>query len=253
MIPSLNQPVAMMLNRLRRLLGTPARFPPAPARARHTEPSMLFSADDEPGRPSPALIELALKLADRARGIDLGWLCERLPADGIRYPEIWPGEHYRLLAAAVDVLRPRLVIEIGTAEGLSALAMRQYLPPEGRLVTFDVVPWRTYPDVRLTDADFADGRLEQRVEDLSDPAVFAANAGRLRDAGLVFMDAAKDGQLEQVLLDHFETLRFVQPSLFILDDVRLWNMLRIWRSVTRPKLDLTSLGHWSGTGLIEWN
>jgi hypothetical protein len=36
------------------------------------------------------------------------------------------------------------------------------------------------------------------------------------------------------------------------DDIRLWNMLRTWRTINRPKLDLTSFGHWSGTGLVDW-
>ena len=26
-----------------------------------------------------------------------------------------------------------------------------------------------------------------------------------------------------------------------------------WRCVSRPKFDITSLGHWSGSGLIDWN
>jgi len=31
------------------------------------------------------------------------------------------------------------------------------------------------------------------------------------------------------------------------------NMVGIWRRVTRPKFDITSFGHWSGSGLIDWN
>ncbi len=36
------------------------------------------------------------------------------------------------------------------------------------------------------------------------------------------------------------------------DDIRVWNMLEIWRGIRRPKLDLTSFGHWSGTGLVDY-
>jgi hypothetical protein len=35
------------------------------------------------------------------------------------------------------------------------------------------------------------------------------------------------------------------------DDTRLWSMLRFWRQLPYPKMDLTSFGHWSGTGLVE--
>lgn len=36
------------------------------------------------------------------------------------------------------------------------------------------------------------------------------------------------------------------------DDIRLWNMLRIWREIRLPKMDMTSFGPWCGTGLCEW-
>lgn len=35
-------------------------------------------------------------------------------------------------------------------------------------------------------------------------------------------------------------------------DIRLWNMPAFWRDVPLPKLDLTSFGHWSGTGVGQW-
>jgi len=41
--------------------------------------------------------------------------------------------------------------------------------------------------------------------------------------------------------------------LVVFDDIRQWNMLKIWRDITRPKIDLTSFGHWTGTGIIDWN
>jgi hypothetical protein len=35
------------------------------------------------------------------------------------------------------------------------------------------------------------------------------------------------------------------------DDTRLPSMLKFWRELDYPKLDFTSFGHWSGTGLVE--
>jgi hypothetical protein len=37
------------------------------------------------------------------------------------------------------------------------------------------------------------------------------------------------------------------------DGIRVLNMIGIWRRLARPKMDLTSFGHWSGTGLADWN
>ena len=66
------------------------------------------------------------------------------------------------------------------------------------------------------------------------------------------MDAAKDGQMERQFLSLFDSLAFRNAPVAIFDDIRLWNMLDIWRGVRRPKLDLTSFGHWSGTGLVDY-
>src|SRR5205085_3118297 len=106
----------MLLGRIVRRLRRPPGFPPSPVVVRHAEPSWLYSADDEGGRPSPSLIDLALRLVDRARSMDLMDVSARIPAGQIRYPDVWPGEHYRLLAAAVALLQPKNIVEIGTAE-----------------------------------------------------------------------------------------------------------------------------------------
>ena len=215
-------------------------------------PSAILSADDDPGRANRPMIELSLRVARAALDIDLSDLSRRLPAPPW-WPEIWPGEHYKLLAGFVQVLQPRNVIEIGTATGLSALALKKFLPPNGRVTTFDIVPWREYPGRVLTPADFADGKLEQVVADLTKPEVARGHAKLLGDADLLFVDAAKDGRMEAVLLDHFAAIGLREGAWLVFDDIRLQEMIAIWRSVCLPKLDLTSFGHWSGTGLVQWS
>jgi hypothetical protein len=36
-------------------------------------------------------------------------------------------------------------------------------------------------------------------------------------------------------------------------DIRVLDMIENWRRLNRPKLGVTSFGHWSGTGLLDWN
>ena len=38
----------------------------------------------------------------------------------------------------------------------------------------------------------------------------------------------------------------------IFDDIKDLNMLRFWRRLAKPKLELMSFGHWTGTGLTLW-
>lgn len=219
--------------------------------ARHAEPSAVFSADDDPGRPTDALIALALRAADRARTVSLAGVSARLPGPPY-YPDVWPGEHYRLLAALVAELAPRAVVEVGTAAGLSALALLHALPADATLTTFDVVPWERVPRPALRPADFADGRLRQVVGDPADPRVLAAHAPAFRAADLIFVDGPKDGAFEPALLAALEALGLPLRPLVVFDDIRLPPMLGVWRGIARPKLDLTSFGHWSGTGLVRW-
>jgi predicted O-methyltransferase YrrM len=240
---------------LRRLPRTKAnllrRLLPPPVRARHVEYSMIVSADDEPAQPSRRLIELAAKTVPAASEIQLIDISGRITA-GVRYPDVWPGEHYRLLAALVQLLQPRLVVEIGTAQGLSALALKKFAPADGKVVSFDIMPWREIPETCLRQSDFDDGRLEHYVGDLSDPTVFSRHSSLLEQAEVIFVDAPKDGRFEPQFLKSLERLHFQSAMLLVLDDIRLWNMLATWRQLTRPKLDVTSFGHWSGTGLVDW-
>jgi hypothetical protein len=74
----------------------------------------------------------------------------------------------------------------------------------------------------------------------------------LKTADFIFLDASKDGVTEKRFLENFNLVPFRDRMLLLLDDIRLWNMLKIWRDISMPKLDITSFGHWSGTGIVEW-
>lgn len=195
------------------------------------------------------LLEVAINAATSARSVNLGWLSQR---SSDPFPEIWPGEHYKLLAALVSVLRPKTIVEIGTATGMSALAMKSALPDDGKIITFDLLAWRNDPNAVLRDDDFADGRLVQRLDDLSTPAGWRANADVLQDANLIFVDARHDGHQEREFLRGFDDVGLSNAPIVVFDDIRVWGMLAFWREIDRPKLDLTSFGHWSGTGLVDY-
>jgi predicted O-methyltransferase YrrM len=167
--------------------------------------------------------------------------------------ETWPGEHYKLLKSICQVLKPDLVVEIGTFEGPSALSMLEGMNKSSRLVTFDIVPWKCIPTTWLKTTDFDNGRLAQIVGDLSKPEVFRMHQALFESADLIFIDGPKDIVFETQLLDRLETISLKKDTLVVVDDIRKWNMLKIWKYLARPKLDFTSFGHWSGTGLIDWN
>ena len=224
---------------------------PQPAGVRHGEYSMLFSADDAVGQPSDRLIKIALQAVAEARTITLDAICARMP-EPPWYPNIWPGELYRLLAGLVRVLQPARIIEVGTGLGTSTLTMAQASPPGTRIVTFDILGWRQSPNSLLRENDFAGGRLVQYTDDVSWPEEFAKHRQAFQDADFLFLDAAKDGFMEDRLLRLLQSVTFRTTPIVMFDDIRVWNMLKVWREIPFPKLDLTSFGHWTGTGLVEW-
>ena len=223
---------------------------PKPIETRHAEYSMLFSADDDPARPSARLIDVALAAIAAARDIRLEEL-HRRSRSPVDFINLWPGEHYRLLAAFVKVLQPKTVIEIGTGGGGAALAMKELLPAGGQVTTFDIIPWHRVRETAIQESDFTDGRFAQHLDDVTQAAGLEKHRALFERADFIFIDAAKDGRMETRLMQLFQTFPFKPSALFAFDDIRLWNMLVVWRSLRWPKLDLTSFGHWTGTGLAE--
>jgi len=225
---------------------------PLPFSCRHIEYSAIASLDDDAGQPNKRLLDISTLAIEQARRVDLSWVSKRMMAPPY-YPEIWPGEHYKLLAGLVMAQKPKRIVEIGTFQGLSALSMKGSLPPGSELIAIDIVPWNKIKDSAFRAPDFEDGKLRQVIGDLSDTAFFNSFAETLSGCDFLFVDAPKNVVFEQTFLQHLSKIRLPSDALVVFDDIRQWNMLSIWRGIAKPKLDLTSFGHWTGTGIIDWN
>ncbi|HEV7752580.1 MAG TPA: O-methyltransferase [Baekduia sp.] len=119
------------------------------------------------------------------------WM-QRVHAEAVAdlpYPSMLSGPVVgRLLETLVFALRPRLVVEVGTYAGYSALAMAAALPPGGRVVTLEL---------EEAHADFAQRHVDaspyaDRIEIVRGPAL--ESLARLDGPfDLVFIDADKTG------------------------------------------------------------
>jgi predicted O-methyltransferase YrrM len=140
-----------------------------------------------------------------------------------------------------------LVVEIGTYLGQGTLALSL---GADSVVTYDITDWRSFPTTVLRESDF-DFRIEQRIGDLSDPDFFASQLDTLLAADVIFVDGPKDGVFERVFgTQLYEAIRG-SGAVVIWDDIRLLAMVDVWRRFTVHKLDATSFGHWSGTGITH--
>jgi hypothetical protein len=117
-------------------------------------------------------------------------------------------------------------------------------------VTYDVVPWSDLEGTLLDSSDFGP-YLQQRLGDLSDPEYFASQMDILKEAQLIFLDGPKDGRFEPEFLKLLLPQIAGSRTLLVVDDIRTLSLLELWRTLPLPKMDVTSLGHWAGTGLAE--
>lgn len=130
-------------------------------------------------------------------------------------PQMLTGEvEGRFLEFLVFLARPRLVLEIGTYSGYSALSMAQALPAEGRIVTCELDPER----VAFAERHIAAAGMSDRIDVRQGPAgdTIAALDGPF---DLVFIDADKEGYL-----DYYEAVlpKLSARGLIVVDNV-LWS------------------------------
>lgn len=225
-------------------------LPAVPVRARHAEWSAVSSADDLYVRPTDALVALLLEAAENARDVRLDEIASRCATeDEAGWVNLWPGEHYRLLVGLVVAARARFAVEVGTFRGHGALALKEAIPADGAVVTYDVIAWSDIDEAVVRAEDF-DHQLEQRIGDLSSPEFLEQQLETLKAADLIFVDGPKDGVFEPTFCHEVLPRLTDRSRLVVFDDIKRMNMLQLWRDLPFAKLDATSLGHWSGTGLL---
>jgi len=109
--------------------------------------------------------------------------------DALTSPQMLSGAVVgRLLETLVWLRRPRLVLEIGTYSGGSALWLAGALPGGGRIVSCEIDPERA----AFAEAQIAQAGMAGRVEVRRGPAL-ATIRGLHEPLDLVFLDADKTG------------------------------------------------------------
>ncbi|MBU3612842.1 methyltransferase [Polynucleobacter sp. MG-27-Goln-C1] len=214
---------------------------------RHFEPSLIHSVDDDIG-PNIFLVELFLS------AYKLAWESSvQVPnpeLEDAHYFNVLPGEHYRLLKSIACTLHAKAIVEIGTYTGMGSIAFSQGIDEGGTIHTFDIKAWNLFSS-HLNKELIDSKKVIQILGDLSDIDTFNKHSELLNNANIIFMDAPKDGDFEYKFLSLIQALKPKENKLLIIDDIRFVNMIDLWRSIKSPKLDISSLAHWSGTGLVD--
>jgi len=214
--------------------------------ARDARISYIASIDDDEAYFNHNLFEKSLSWLSKAYEIKLS---NDINKPGYKFYNQFPGEHYRLLAALCLLEKPNVAIDLGTFTGMSSRVMLDY--SNAKVFTFDLVDWKEF-DSYLNIYDFKSNRISQSKDDLSKSDNFDKHKSIFRNSDLIFLDGPKNVIFEESLLDLFFQLDFpIKNRYLIVDDIKFPEMFNFWRKIKSPKIDLSSFGHWSGTGVVD--
>lgn len=217
--------------------------------------SQLTWAFAESSKVDSAFISKIVKYINAASSMELKFDPSIEPDKSRQYEfeyvnmNMFPGEHYRLLVGILNTEKFVNFTEIGTGSGIASKAILN--KTNAYIKTFDIVPWEEN-NSHITKDEFNNKRFEQIITDLSNDDSFKNYCDLIVNSDLIFLDADKSGTFEDTLLDKISKANFESNfRLLFIDDIRYLSMYKIWKKIKNPKIDLTSFGHWSGSGLVD--
>jgi len=144
-------------------------------------------------------------------------------------------EHYKLLAYLASLFPDQYVMDIGTHFGNSSLALA--MPGTINVISYDIADYRKLK--RLPK------KVIYRVGD------FREDEHTLK-CPFIFIDVdPHDGIQEKAFHEFF--LENNYKGMVFWDDINANDAMKEWwNSITTTKYDLTAIGHWSGTGMIDY-
>jgi len=148
-----------------------------------------------------------------------------------------PGkEHYKLLAYLSTQYNNKILLDIGTYKGCSALAMAHN--DKNLVKSFDIRSGLRGITNQPDNVEFIDDNvLDLKYSDL------------VKSSPLILLDTDHDGSFEREFYSYLKSINW--KGTLVLDDINFNDAMRdFWNSITEEKYDITHIGHHSGTGLV---
>ena len=141
-------------------------------------------------------------------------------------------EHYRLLMYASTLYDNSIIFDVGTNKCMSCLALSYNT--SNMIKSFDVVKL------------FEENPIRNNVEYIIGDSTLHPD---LPKVSLIFLDVDHDGTYENKFYNHLKSINW--KGILLLDDIHLNDpMIEFWNNISETKYDITSIGHWSGTGMV---
>lgn len=171
-----------------------------------------------------------------------------------------PGrEHYFLLASIGIQLQNKKIMELGTHHGRSAYTLNygnRLKNNQNHIITYDI-------NNIIIKGIFDNTNIDYRIENLFDNENREKNKEFILSSDLIFIDIdPHEGVLEYDMYNWLKEHDF--QGLILFDDIHLGpghmgvttdnSMQQFWDKIPNEyKIDITSVGHWSGTGLVSFH
>lgn len=186
----------------------------------------------------------ALEIANTNKSMNSSWNKELTSING---------EHYFLIQLLCEQLKPKSVIEIGTFLGSST---RVFLSDENikNLFSFDLIPWNKFTNNYLSclDKDLLNKKFKQYFDNLIIESNFEKYLDIFLNCDFIFLDGPKNKKFESQIFYYFIKVKPKKPVFILVDDIHLSTMVDLWNEIPFHKIDLSFIGHWSGSGLFIW-
>jgi len=145
-------------------------------------------------------------------------------------------EHYRLLAYIASKLSDHVLIDVGTFNGWSSLALG--VNKTNRVVSVDISQQECVISIKEPNISYVISNILEKEND-----------NLLISSPFILLDTYHDGGFEQQFIDKLVNIKY--KGVLMLDDIYLTEGMRLlWNNISLPKHDITHIGHFSGTGIV---
>jgi predicted O-methyltransferase YrrM len=163
------------------------------------------------------------------------------------YEELSGKQEYRLYSYLTTFFDNINILDIGTLEGRSAIALSHN--ETNQVISYDIRNHINNDTYKLYSKPNVSFRVKNVLDDLTQDFI--------KDVRIVMIDIDHYGTIEEKIINRLIESGF--SGIIILDDIYHPDismkepMLKLWNNIKEKKYDFTQYGHWSGTGVILVN
>ena len=163
--------------------------------------------------------------------------------NSVCYPNSWffmdsGQEHYRLLVYISTLYKGKTLLDIGTYQGNSAIALSPN--KNNKIISFDLKEQPIISKIKSDNIQFRIGNiLELRFKEI------------ILSCPFIMVDTFHNGDFETEFVNYLTEIKY--KGLVLFDDIHLnKEMQDFWDGLKLEKYDITEIGHFSGTGLVNF-